>query len=43
MTINLEYPKNYTELGETYQLVLQLSLEGLVPDNECEDGHDWSL
>ena len=34
MTSNLIYTKNYTELGRTYQLVLPLSLEGLIPDNE---------
>ena len=34
MTSNLKYHKNYTELGETYQLVLPLSLEGLVPDDD---------
>ena len=34
MTSNLEYTKNYTELGQTYQLVLPLSLEGLVPEND---------
>ena len=34
MTSNLKYSKNYTELGETYQLVLPLSLEGLVPDDD---------
>ena len=26
--------KNYTELGEPYQLVLPLSLEGLIPEDE---------
>ena len=26
--------KNYTELGETYQLVLPLCLEGLVPEDD---------
>ena len=30
----LKYHKNYTELGATYQLVLPLSLEGLVPDDD---------
>ncbi len=34
MTNNLKYTKNYTELGETYQLVLPLSLEGLIPEDE---------
>ncbi len=34
MTSNLKYTKNYTELGETYQLVLPLSLEGLIPEDE---------
>ena len=34
MTNNLEYNKNYTELGQTYQLVLPLSLEGLVPKDD---------
>lgn len=34
MTSNLKYKKNYTELGESYQLVLPLSLEGLVPDDD---------
>ena len=34
MTNKLIYHKNYTELGETYQLVLPLSLEGLVPDDD---------
>ena len=34
MTSNLKYSKNYAELGETYQLVLPLSLEGLVPDDD---------
>lgn len=28
------YHKNYTELGHTYQLVLPLSLEGLVPEDD---------
>ena len=28
------YHKNYTELGETYQLVLPLCLEGLIPEDE---------
>ena len=27
--------KNYTELGETYQLVLPLSLEGLIPEDDA--------
>lgn len=34
MTSNLKYTKNYTGLGETYQLVLPLSLEGLIPEDE---------
>ena len=34
MSSNLLYHKNYTELGETYQLVLPLSLEGLIPEDE---------
>ncbi len=34
MPSKLKYHKNYTELGETYQLVLPLSLEGLVPDDD---------
>ena len=34
MTSKLKYHKNYTELGATYQLVLPLSLEGLVPDDD---------
>lgn len=32
MTSNLKHTKNYIELGAVYQLVLPLSLEGLVPD-----------
>ena len=31
MTSKIIHHKNYTELGETYQLVLPLSLEGLIP------------
>ena len=34
MTSNLIHHKNYTELGETYQLVLPLCLEGLIPDDD---------
>ena len=34
MTSNLKYTKNYTGLGEAYQLVLPLSLEGLIPEDE---------
>ena len=34
MTSKIKYHKNYTELGQTYQLVLPLSLEGLVPDDD---------
>ena len=34
MSSNLLHHKNYTEFGETYQLVLPLCLEGLIPENE---------
>lgn len=34
MTSNLKYTKDYTGLGEAYQLVLPLSLEGLIPEDE---------
>ena len=34
MTSNLLHHKNYTELGDSYQLVLPLSLEGLIPEDE---------
>ncbi len=34
MTSNLKYTKNYTEFGEPYHLVLPLSLEGLVPEDD---------
>ena len=34
MPSKLKYHKNYTELGAVYQLVLPLSLEGLVPDDD---------
>ncbi len=34
MTNNLKHHKNYTELGENYQLVLPLCLEGLIPEDE---------
>ena len=34
MTSIFKYTKNYTEFGEPYQLVLPLSLEGLVPDDD---------
>ena len=34
MSSNLLHHKNYTELGETYQLVLPLCLEGLIPDDD---------
>ncbi len=34
MTSNLKHTKNYTELGAVYQLVLPLSLEGLIPDDD---------
>ena len=36
MTNKLKYHKNYTELGDSYQLVLPLSLEGLVPEDESD-------
>ena len=34
MPLNNNTTKNYTKLGETYQLVLPLSLEGLIPEDE---------
>lgn len=34
MLLNNYTTKDYTELGDSYQLVLPLSLEGLVPDND---------
>lgn len=34
MSSKIKYQKNYTEFGETYQLVLPLSLEGMVPDDD---------
>ena len=34
MTSNIKYHKDYTELGDSYQLVLPLSLEGLIPEDE---------
>lgn len=34
MSSNLKYHKNYTELGAVYQLVLPLSLEGMIPDDD---------
>jgi len=34
MSSKLKYHKNYTKLGATYQLVLPLSLEGVVPDDD---------
>lgn len=34
MSSNLLHTKNYTELGATYQLVLPLSLEGLIPEDD---------
>ena len=34
MTSNLKYTKDYTGLGGSYQLVLPLSLEGLIPEDE---------
>ena len=33
MSSNLKYHKDYTEFGETYQLVLPLNLEGLIPQD----------
>ena len=34
MTSNLKHTKDYAELGECYQLVLPLSLEGLIPEDD---------
>ena len=34
MTKQLNTHKNYTELGETYQLVLPLCLEGMIPEDD---------
>ena len=34
MSSNLKHTKNYTELGESYQLVLPLCLEGLIPEDK---------
>ena len=34
MSSNLLHHKNYTEFNESYQLVLPLSLEGLVPEDD---------
>ena len=34
MSSNLEYTRNYTGFGETYQLVLPFSLEVLIPDDD---------
>ena len=34
MTNNLKYTKDYTELGHVYQLVLPLSLESLISEDE---------
>ena len=34
MTSNLRHHKNYTELGITYQLVLPLSLENVVSEDD---------
>ena len=34
MSSKIKYQKNYTEFNETYQLVLPLSLEGFVPDDD---------
>lgn len=50
MTSKLRYHKNYAEFGEPYQLVLPLSLEGLVPEDDSVrllshelEGLDYSL
>lgn len=34
MPNSLNYPKNYTEFGETYQVVLPVSLESLIPNDD---------
>lgn len=34
MTSKLKYHKDYTELGATYRLVLPLSLEDVVPEDD---------
>ncbi len=34
MTSNIKYHKDYTELGDSYQLVLPLSLEDLIPEDD---------
>lgn len=34
MTSNLKYYKDYNELMQTYQLVLPLSFEGLIPEDD---------
>ena len=34
MTSKIKYQKDYTELGDSYQLVLPLSLEGLIPEDD---------
>lgn len=34
MSSKLKYHKNYTEFHDSYQLVLPLNLEGLVPNDE---------
>ena len=34
MTNTKKYHKNYTEFRDTYQLVLPLNLEGLIPEDE---------
>ena len=34
MISNLLHHKYYTEFGDSYQLVLPLSLEGLIPEDE---------
>ena len=34
MSSNKKYHKNYIEFNEIYQLVLPLSLEGLVPEDD---------
>ena len=34
MTKYIKYHKNYAEFGESYQLVLPLNMEDLVPDDD---------
>lgn len=34
MSSKIKYQKKYTEFNETYQLILPLSLEGFVPDDD---------